>query len=329
MKDRFDHFAHVVIDVLHHHFHCAFAVAFVQQLPRSTEDFFALLKDPAVVVADQVNHFCLFDRGLHFIQVKESLASFRVFRAFVCRQHGVEFHGQQHGVQHLAFGAAGMHVSALDGHVALRGIKSLIFQFTDLAAVHGVGKIGAEFRDIKKIHSPACFFVGRESHPHLAVRVLGIFEQVFHGGYNRRHPGLVIRAKQGGTVRGDEFLPFVFLQFREHARAHHQPALQVQNHITAIVGGDDLRIDAFAPHVLRGVHMGDQPDHGQILLKGRRQGGCHVTVLVQRDLLQPHDLHFIDQPPGELQLPPGAGEFLRVGLRLGIHLHVFKKTSLD
>lgn len=74
-------------------------------------------------------------------------------------------------------------------------------------------------------------------------------------------PGLVVRAEQGGAVRGDERHACQLLKAGEGCRAERFAAAG-QNDVAAVIALDDLRLYIFAGAVRRGIHMGDEAERG-------------------------------------------------------------------
>ena len=74
-------------------------------------------------------------------------------------EHTVELHGHQDGVFHLALGGAGVDALAVEGEGGGGGVEIFVFQAARAAAVHGVGEIRSEARDVEMIRALADLLV--------------------------------------------------------------------------------------------------------------------------------------------------------------------------
>ena len=170
------------------------------------------------MVADDVGEIGLLDGSLEGDEVEEAFVAFGVFGALLYGQEGVEFLADEDCVFHLALGAAGVHVSALDVDFCAGGVEVLELQFANLAAVHGVGIIGPEALYVEFNHAAANFFVGGEADFDRPVLELRVLHDVLDGGHDFCDAGFVVGPEKGGAVRGDEGFSHVMKHFGEFFR---------------------------------------------------------------------------------------------------------------
>ena len=198
----------------------------------------------AVVVADDVVERGLFYGARHLCQVEETLVALRRLGSFVLRQGGNELVGDEAGVQHLALGIAGVHITAAYGYFGTGGVEVLVLQFAHLAAVHRVGPCATEPLHVEPVGPHADFLVGVEGDAHSSVLHFGVLLQPGHGRHYLGNAGLVVGPQQRRPVRHDEVFAHVLLQFGELADACHDALLFVQHDVAALIVPDDAR-----PHV--------------------------------------------------------------------------------
>ena len=76
--------------------------------------------------------------------MEKAFILFCVCRSVSCREHAVELHGNQGGIDHGIFAAARMHGEAFDLYLGAYRVEILVLDFIFCAAVYGVGKISSE-----------------------------------------------------------------------------------------------------------------------------------------------------------------------------------------
>ena len=185
-----------------------------------------------------------------------------------------------------------MDVAALDVHRGGSGVEVLEFQFPDLAAVHCVGEVGAEFLHVELDHSAADLLVRGESYLDLAVLESGVRRYVCCGGHDLGHSGLVVGAEEGGPVGGHDCFSLMVKQFRELCRIQYEAGYAGQGDGAAVVVAYDLWLDVLAACVGSRVHVGDEAQLRHFLVQVGGDGGHHVAVFVQFGL-DAHCLEFV------------------------------------
>ena len=70
--------------------------------------------------------------------------TFRIFRLFSSRQELLPFRRNGQGIDHLAFGVAGMDAAAMEGDDRIGSIEVFIFQSAQFTAIDSIGKISPE-----------------------------------------------------------------------------------------------------------------------------------------------------------------------------------------
>ena len=325
---RLDHLAHVVILVFEREGQHLVAVFLFQQIDAGPHEDLLLLELLGVVVADDVAQRSPLHRAVHTDAVVETFVALGVLRTLGGGQHRLQFARHVDGVDHLRLGVARVDVAALNLDLRARGVEVLVFQFAFHAAVNGVGEIGAEGFHVEEIHAPAHLLVGREADADLAVFHLGVRQQIFRGGHDFRHARLVVGAQQRRAVGVDQRVPLEEGQLRELRNLHRQ--LAVQGDVAAVVLLDHAGFHLLAAHVRRGVHVGDEADHGGVPASRRgRDRAHHVAVLVHRHLGHAEGLHLVAQDRQKDLLLLGRGECRAVFVRLRVVRYVFQKTFFE
>ena len=148
----------------------------------------------------------------------ESLISTCVFRTLLHRKKPIKFHSYEGGVLHLALCCSRVDIASLDMDCSSGGIKVLVLDFSDLAAVHGVGVFCTELFHVELHHSASYFLVGSESDLYVSVLEFRMFHDILNGIHYLGDTGLVIRSEKGSAVRGDDGLALVVEKFREFRR---------------------------------------------------------------------------------------------------------------
>ena len=214
-----------------------------------------------------------------------------------------------------------VHALHRQGHGG--GIEVLVLDLAQLAAVHGVGHLGGELFRIKVIGALAHLLVRGEAHGDGPVRDLRMGQQVFAGGDDLRHAGLVVGSQQGGAVGDDQLLTDVPLQ--EGEVLHFQASGLLQGQVPALIG-DDLRMDVRPADGGGGVHVGDEAQGRSLAPGGGGQQGIHIAVVVHVGPLQAQLRQLLGQIPAQNLLVVGGGDGVRRLAGGGVEGHIFQKT---
>ena len=323
-----DDLRHILVLILDAPLHRTGAVPFVQHLGRVEHRLLPHLQAGGTVVTEDIMQLRLAHIAGHLGQVIEPFVALGELRALGSGQQPLQFARHVDGVDHLRLGVARVDVAALNLDLRARGVEVLVFQFAFHAAVNGVGEIGAEGFHVEEIHAPAHLLVGREADADLAVFHLGVRQQIFRGGHDFRHARLVVGAQQRRAVGVDQRVPLEEGQLRELRNLHRQ--LAVQGDVAAVVLLDHAGFHLLAAHVRRGVHVGDEADHGGVPASRRgRDRAHHVAVLVHRHLGHAEGLHLVAQDRQKDLLLLGRGECRAVFVRLRVVRYVFQKTFFE
>ena len=221
--------------------------------------------------------------ALEVRHVVEALVALGVGGGLGGGEEAHELRRQEGGVLHLVLGLAGVDVDAVDADLGRGGVEVLILQLPDLAAVHGVGLLGGELGEVKVVRTPADLLIRGEADGDLAVRHLGMGQEVGAGADDLSDARLVVRPQQGGAVGDDELLADVLLQVGEilHPQGLAVPQLDVPALVAEAPGLHVLAADAGG-----GVHVGDEAQGGQVLAAG----GCRQHAV---DIAEPVQLHVL------------------------------------
>ena len=144
------------------------------------------------MVTDDVRHVRFFDRAVDFGEVEEAFVALREARTLLDRQHPIEFHRDEHRVDHLVFTVAWVDVAALDVDFGSSGVEVFILQLANFAAVHSVGVFCTEFFHIELHHTATDFLVRGEPNFDLAMLEVGVFHHILCGIHDFGHARFVI-----------------------------------------------------------------------------------------------------------------------------------------
>ena len=156
-----------------------------------------------------------------------------------------------------------------------RGIEVFILQFTDAAAVDGIGPLRVKSFHVEVLRALADLFVRRKGHADITMRDIFALQHR-QRGHDLRDTRLVIRPQQRFTVGGDQRLAQQLVQHGEHHRREHLVA-NAQRNVAAAVVFHNLRVHMFTAKIRRGVDMGDKANRRNITLDIRRQR-CHHSA---------------------------------------------------
>ena len=212
---------HVVVLVLDFALHRTLTVFLVHLLCTFSHQSLACLKLVAVVVADDVGELCLFGIGVHSKQVEESLVSLGCLGSLVGRKHRCQFHSKSVGIDHLTLGISWVHTHSVDSNFRTGSIEVLVFQFSQVATVHGVCPFTSKSLHVEVMGTHTDFLVGIESHAYVAMLNLLVVAQIAHGLDNLGNTRLVVGTEQSVSVGYDKVLTHMLKQFREFLRRRH------------------------------------------------------------------------------------------------------------
>ena len=316
-------FSHVIIAVLEPEGDDAAAVFFVDDLYGVLHQLLARLERRADVVQLGVLHV-----ALHIAQVEEALVALRQAGNIPGGEQRVVFHGDQRRVNHRILGRTGVHAQAIEMQLRRTGVERLVSDFALFAAIQRVGAVRAELGHVEMVNARADFLIRGEGDAEFAVRGVG-GEDVFQRGHNFRDAGLVVRAEQGGAVRGDERHADQLFQAGER-RGAERFAASGQKPVAAVVMLDDLRLHVFAGAIRRSVEMGDEAERG-LLLAARRRGQPAVddAVFVNVDVFKAKGFQLIDKDVRQIVLAHGAGDGGAVRVGGGVDRNIFEQTFVS
>ncbi len=184
-----------------------------------------------------------------------------------------------------------MHVVTDDFNGHRGGVKVLKLQLAHAPAVHGIGPLCAKRRDVEVLRPFSYLFIRGKGHADLAVGHV-LLNQYRERGHDLRHASLIVRAKQGFAIGGDQRLPQQLMQHREHHRRE-DLIPYAKGNIAAAVVLDNLRIDVLAGEVRGGIDVGDEPNSGDIALHVSRQRCHHRAFITQRHVGEAHLIKLI------------------------------------
>ena len=113
-----------------------------------------------------------------------------------------------------------MDGEACDLYLGGGSVEILIFNLSDLTAVHCVGKISADLSQIDVVHTLSNLLIGGEAKSDGTVGNLWVGQQVLGSGHNLRHACFVIAAKERCPVGDNQIFSTVLPETWELLRTH-------------------------------------------------------------------------------------------------------------
>ena len=141
---------------------------------------------------------------------------------------------------------------------------------------------------------------------------LGVEGEIFHGGHDLRHAGLVVGSQQGGAVGDDQVLAHIFGQALKLGGLHGDLLFLVQEDVVPLIV-DNAGLYISAGGAGGGVHVGNEAHTGDALTA--RSGGqpaVDVAILVHVSVVQTHLTQFRGQGFPQYLLLFGGGSGLAV-----------------
>ena len=220
-----------------------------------------------------------------------------------------------------------MDVHAADRHDGLIGRERLDVDFAACVAVERVANGRADRFQIELIDAVADLLVAGEADSHRAVSNLGVFNEPGGGFHDDGHPGLVVGAKQGRAVGGDQRSAAERFQFGIVGHADHAARIAGQHDVAARVALNHLRPDVGPAGLRRSVQMRTQGDGwSRPPFSTGWNGRQHDAMLVLPGVGNAEGQKFLDQQPPQRELAGGAWIALGVGLGGCIDLDVSQES---
>ncbi|MPM54044.1 hypothetical protein SDC9_100817 [bioreactor metagenome] len=272
------------------------------------------------MVANDVVHLRMVDAGAHTVEMEEPVVFGRAGRVLEAGQQIVQFHAQKRRVYHAPLGGSGMYAEPPQLNIRARGVKALVVDFTEFAAVHRVAKIRVEARYVEEIHAPANFLVRRKRNADRAVfrRVGG--EQAFAERHDLGNAGFVVRTQKRSAVRADDLLAEMLEQFRVGFRREHVAVAHVD--LPAVVVRRQNGFYVRAGDRVHRVHMRQQTDGRNGFGRVCGNGSGNVAVAVQLYFFRAQLEQFVNQKAGKVKLlfRTWEGFHMLNGLRVNFHI---------
>ncbi len=183
-----------------------------------------------------------------------------------------------------------------DGHRV--GGKALDFDFAAAAAVHGVRAGRSEPRHVEMPGAAADLLVRCKRQPHRPMCDFRVFDQMRGRRHDLGDAGFVVGPEQSRPRRGHDVVAELLSQRRVVFEPQNGSGIVRQDEVAAIVLTMDDRLHAGARHLRRRIDMSDEADCRHIrFARRRRNGGRHITVLVDRRVCNPGISEFCHQVP--------------------------------
>ena len=137
--------------------------------------------------------------------MKKSLAALGLCWNFIRRQHTVNFHCHQRGIDHFVFRIARMHGDTDNAPIGSCSVKGFPLHFIGCTAVHRIGVAGTEFFQIEQGGTVPNFFIRCKTHTDFSVRKIVLYQSFAHG-QNFRYARLIICAEHRCSISRDDGL---------------------------------------------------------------------------------------------------------------------------
>ena len=138
----------------------------------------------------------------------EALPALGRFGAGGDGQRLMKLHGHIGSVDHGVLGGARVHREAADGHGGGSGVEVLVLNGAGIAAVHRIGKVGTEARNIEQLCTLADLFIRSKGDTQLAVGQ-AFFLNGLNSGQNFGNTGLIVGTQQGVPSEVMRVSPFM------------------------------------------------------------------------------------------------------------------------
>ena len=140
--------------------------------------------------------------------MNKTFIAFGVFRLLFFGKHILQFSRSGKRINHHIFCRTRMHILSLNFYLNTCGIKVFVFEFTQGAAVYGIGKVRPEFFYIKKIGTSSDFFIGSKTDFYFAVFNFGMSQKIFYSAHDNCNTGLIVCTQEGCSVGCNNLLTF-------------------------------------------------------------------------------------------------------------------------
>ena len=161
------------------------------------------------------------------------------------------------------------------------------------------------------------------------MRNPGVPDQILRRRDDLRDAGLVVGAEQRQPRRRHDIVPELRGELGDLARAQHRRRIVGKHQIPPIVGPMNQGMDVRSRHLGRRVHVGHQSDDRNVMGHGRGNGGHHVSVLVEGNVLEADLAKFLDEDPHQHELAGCARNVSRSFVRAGVNDGVAKEAVED
>ena len=322
----FDFFAHVVILVFQRQSGRTFAKFIVDFVHQMRHFFLATFESGAVVIADNIGKRCFFHRSVHRDKMIETFVTFGVFGRFVTRQHIGKLSGYTNGIQHFMLGITRMHIATLELNLSRSRVEVFKFQFTQIAAIHGVSPIGSKSFHVEMIGAFTDFFVGREAYANFSMLNFGMIDQIFHGRHNFCDTGFIVGTQKRLTVGADNILSHKLQNFRKLLGTENDIFFGIQHNILTVIILDNLGLHLATRHIGTGIHVRNKTNHRTRLIAIGRQSSHQITIAIERHFLQANALQLFGQNLRKSHLTGRTGHQIGFFVRLRVVLNVIQKT---
>ena len=225
--------------------------------------------------------------------------------------------GHLDGVDHAPLRVARVRIEAGKCQRHRVGGKAFPLEVAAAAAVHGVGALRAERRDVEVLRAASHLFIGRECHADDTVRNLGMREQVLHRRHDFRDAGFVVCAQQRRARGGHDVVADALGKRLVLGAPQHRGRIVGQDDVVAVVASMDERLHPGAAHLGGRIHVGNEANRRNVRLQGGGgHRGRHVSVRVHADIGGAERLELAGQVPQQHQLRRrariGVGRLVRL-----------------
>ena len=198
--------------------------------------------------------------------MEESLITGSELRSLLYREHTVEFHGNDYCIYHFILGVTRMHIPSLNMYFCTCSIEVLILQFPYLATIHCIGIFCTEFLHIKLVNSTPYLLVGSKANLNFTVLELRMLHNILHCTHDLGNTGLVICAKKGCSICGNEGLSNILFNLREICHRQFYAKRCIQHNVLPIVVLNYLWLYILAACIRCCINVGNETHCWHILI---------------------------------------------------------------
>ena len=263
-------------------------------------------------------------RRLDRLEPEITFTAFGVFRRIQTIEvtHDVGSHDQR--IDHHTLGRNRVSRHTVNFDANFTGIERFHHNFATLGTVNRVSEVNLELIQIQSLGTEQTdFFIRHKSHADITVRTIFLDED-FQGLHDVGKTGLVISPQHTRTVRKDDVLTDIVIEFRMLSHTDPKILFCIQANVTAFVM-DHLGMHFIGQPRRHRVHVSTET-HSRYTFHITRQISRHTRMLIDVDVLEPQGLQFVSNQLSNFPLTFTTGNDFSLRNAFGRDCHVTQKT---